>query len=160
LVAAWVAGPPAWIVLRHVVSFEIVTADGRTVRAGAEENPDLYWGLRGGGGNFGVVTEFEFEPHQVTGRTLGADFWFTLDDAPGVMRGWRELVPTAPRAATLTAWTGAIDGEPRVNVGFVCVGLPDDAAPLLAEIRSLGRPVAEQVSELSYLKLQRVGWAL
>jgi FAD/FMN-containing dehydrogenase len=155
-------GGMGWLARQHglscdnVVSFEVVTADGRTVRVGAEKNPDLYWGLRGGGGNFGVVTEFEFELHQVTGRALVADLWFALEDAPAVMRGWRELLAAAPRAATLTAWTGAIDGEPQVSVGFVWVGEPVGAAPLLAEMRSLGRPVAEQVRELSYLDLQQV----
>jgi FAD/FMN-containing dehydrogenase len=155
-------GGMGWLARQHglscdnVVSYEVVTADGRTVRASAEENPDLYWGLRGGGGNFGVVTEFEFELHPVTGRTLIADLSFTLDDAPNVMRGWRDLMPTAPRAATLTAWVGARDGDPQVSVGFVWVGVPDDAATLLAELRSLGRPVAEQVRTASYFELQQV----
>jgi FAD/FMN-containing dehydrogenase len=155
-------GGMGWLARQHglscdnVVSFEVVTADGRTVRASAAENPQLYWGLRGGGGNFGVVTEFEFQLHPVTGRTLRADLWFTLDAAPGVLRGWRDLIATTPRAATLTAWVGAVDGEPRVSVGFVWVGVPDDAATLLGDLRSLGRPADEQVRELSYLELQRM----
>ncbi|MFI0357610.1 FAD-binding oxidoreductase [Actinomadura sp. 9N407] len=140
----------------NVISFEVVTADGRTVRADAEENPELYWGLRGGGGNFGVVTEFEFRLHPVAQQTLVADLWFTLDDAAGVLRGWRDLAPTVSRAATLTAWVGEVDGEPRVSAGFVWIGPPEGAGELLAELRSLGTPVAERTSEPSYLELQRM----
>ncbi len=155
-------GGMGWLARQHglscdnVVSFEVVTSDGRTVRANAEENSDLYWGLRGGGGNFGVVTEFEFALHPVTGRTLVVDRWFSVDDAPGVMRGWRDLIATAPREATLTAWVGAKDGDPQVSVGFVWVGVPDDAATMLAGLRSLGQPVSEQVRAPSYLELQRI----
>ena len=155
-------GGMGWLARQHglscdnVVSFEVVTADGRTVRASAAENPDLYWGLRGGGGNFGVVTEFEFTLHPITGRALIVDLGFSLDEASAVLRGWRDLIPTAPRAATLTAWAGVADGEPRAGVGAVWVGVPEDAAPVLAELRSLGRPVAEQVRELSYLELQQM----
>ncbi|HEU4539723.1 MAG TPA: FAD-binding oxidoreductase [Jiangellaceae bacterium] len=155
-------GGMGWLARRHglscdnVVSFEVVTAAGRVVRASAAENPELYWGLRGGGGNFGVVTEFEFGLHPVTGRTLLADLWFTLSDAGGVLRGWRDLIATAPRPATLTAWVGAKDGKPRVSVGFVWIGTPNDAAGLLDKLRSLGRPAAERVEELSYLELQRM----
>ncbi|NED99550.1 FAD-binding oxidoreductase [Phytoactinopolyspora halotolerans] len=155
-------GGMGWLARQHglscdnVVSFTVVTADGRNVRASADQNPELYWGLRGGGGNFGVVTEFEFQLHPVTGRTFLADLTFSLDDAPGVMRGWRDLIATAPRAATMTAWAGAQQGEPCAGVGFVWVGDPDDAASLLADLRSLGRPMAEQAHELHYVDLQRI----
>jgi FAD/FMN-containing dehydrogenase len=160
-------GGMGWLARQHgltcdnVISFEVVTAEGRTVRADATENPELYWGLRGGGGNFGVVTDFEFRLHPVAEQALVANIWFTLDDALGVLRGWRDLAPAVPRAATLTAWVGDVDGEPRVSVGFVWVGLPSGAAPsgaaeLLVELRSLGTPVAENVTEPSYLELQRM----
>jgi FAD/FMN-containing dehydrogenase len=155
-------GGMGWLARQHglscdnVVSFEVVTADGQAVRASVAENSELYWGLRGGGGNFGVVTEFEFGLHPVSDRVLIADLWFELDGASDAMRGWRDLAPTAPRAATLTAWVGARDGRPLVSVGLVWIGRPDDAAGLLAELRSLGQPLAEQVREMSYLELQQI----
>jgi len=140
----------------NVVSFEVVTAAGSIVRASAAENPDLFWGLRGGGGNFGVVTEFEFQLHPVDGRTLLADFWFALEDALEVFRAWRELNSTAPRRATFTAFVGDVDGRPLASVGFVWVGDPDEGRRLLPSFRTLGRPVAERVEEPSYLDLQRM----
>jgi FAD/FMN-containing dehydrogenase len=140
----------------NVVSFEMVTADASAVRASADENPELFWGLRGGGGNFGVVTEFEFALHPVAGETLLVDMWFSLDDAPAVLQTWRQLAAVAPRQATFTASVGEKDGEPRVSTGFVWIGNPDGGRGLLDEFRTLGRPVAERVAAPSYLDLQRM----
>lgn len=136
----------------NVISFEMVTADGTRVRASRTENPDLYWGLRGGGGNFGVVTEFEFRLHPVGTQALVAEYAFPLDQALPVLRGWRDLNAEAPRQATFTASVGR-DG--LATVGFVWVGDPQRGRRLLPAIRSLGRPVAERVSEPSYVELQR-----
>lgn len=155
-------GGMGWLARRHglscdnVISVEVVTAQGRTVRASTQENPDLFWGLRGGGGNFGVVTEFEFQLHPVEGQALVANLWFRLADAVVALRAWRDLAPTTQRAATLTAWVGDMDGEPRVSAGFVWVGAPRNANDLLADLRSLGAPIHEQINELSYLDLQRM----
>jgi len=136
----------------NVVSFEMVTADGNLIRASRSENPDLYWGLRGGGGNFGVVTEFEFRLHPVGTQALVAECAFPLEQALPVLRGWRDLNAEAPRQATFTASVGR-DG--LATVGFVWVGDPERGRRLLPAIRALGRPVAERVSEPSYTELQR-----
>ncbi len=147
----------------NVESFEMVTADGTLVRASEAENPDLFWGLRGGGGNFGIVTEFEFRLHPAGTRTLLADFFFPIEDALPVLRGWRELNATAPRQATFTAGVGESDasflppelrGRPLASVGFVWMGDPDEGRRLVPSLQSLGRPVAERIEELSYLQLQ------
>jgi FAD/FMN-containing dehydrogenase len=155
-------GGMGWLARQHgltcdnVVSFEVVTAEGRTVRASAEENPELFWGLRGGGGNFGVVTEFEFQLHEVAGPTVQAILMFPLDTASAAMRGWRDLAASAPRQATMTAWVGDVSPEPQVHLGFVWVGEQAGLAELLATLRSIGRPVDEQVREMSYLELQQM----
>jgi len=164
-------GGMGWLARQHglscdnVVSLEMVTADGEVVRATESDNPDLFWGLRGGGGNFGIVTEFEFRLHQTGTRAFLADLFFPAEDALAVFQGWRELGLTAPRAATLTAWVGESDasflpsnlhGRALASVGFVWAGDPRDGRELLLSLRSLGRPVAERVEEMSYLALQTI----
>ena len=135
----------------NVVSFEVVTADGDVLRASREEHPELFWGLRGGGGNFGVVTGFEFALHPVGTRALVAEYSVPLEQAPAVLRGWRDLAAQAPRQATFTASVG---GDGVATVGFVWVGDPQAGRRLLPAVRGLGRPVAERVFEPSYLELQ------
>jgi FAD/FMN-containing dehydrogenase len=136
----------------NVVSFEMVTADGRVIRASRTQHPDLFFGLRGGGGNFGIVTEFEFRLHPVGTRALVAEYDFPLDRARPVLSAWRDLNAQAPRQATFTASAGG--GSDHVTVGFVWVGDPERGRALLPALRALGPPAAERVSELSYLQLQ------
>jgi FAD/FMN-containing dehydrogenase len=137
----------------NVVSFEMVTADGAVVHASEYENSDLYWGLRGGGGNFGIVTEFEFRLHTVGSRTLMAQYTFPLEQALPAMRVWRDLTLEAPRQATFTA---SISGNGLVTLGFVWVGEPEQGRLLLPAMQALGRPVHQELSEPSYLELQRM----
>jgi FAD/FMN-containing dehydrogenase len=134
----------------NVVSCTVVTADGDVVRASADEHPDLFWGLRGGGGNFGIVVEFEFRLHRTGTRALVADLTFPLERAHGALRGWRDLALQAPREATLTA---EISGE-SVTLGYVWVGDPEAGRDLLPALRSIERPLGEAVEESSYLALQ------
>jgi FAD/FMN-containing dehydrogenase len=134
----------------NVVSYRVVTADGRLLRASRTEHPDLYWGLRGGGGNFGVVVEFEFRLHPVGTRALVAEHTFGAEHAASALRGWRDLVPDAPRPATFTA--SVRDG--RATVGFVWVGDPQRGRRLAAQLGALGEPLTRHVAETSYLDLQ------
>jgi FAD/FMN-containing dehydrogenase len=149
----------------NVVSYEIVTADGTTLRVNESQNEDLFWGLRGGGGNFGVVTEFEFRLHDVGTAALLVDHTFNLAEAPSAMRRWRDLLHNGvPSQATPIAWVGTIVGSPDVppqlrnqtvaSLGFVWVGDPHEGRQLVPQVASLGTPVAEQATELSYLRLQ------
>jgi FAD/FMN-containing dehydrogenase len=149
----------------NVVRFQLVGAEGELLHASDQEHPDLFWGLRGGGGNFGVVTEFEFELHQVGTAALLVDLFYRLADAPAALRRWRESLPDAPREATLTAWVGtsgpwsflppALRGRPLASVGYVWVGDPDQGRKLLPARRDgTPPPVAERVQELTYLELQ------
>ena len=166
-------GGMGWLARRYglacdnVTRFELVGADGELLYASEQENPDLFWGLRGGGGNFGVVTEFEFTLHPVGTAALLVDRFYTPQDAPAALRRWRELIPDAPPQATLTArvgTTGALPGlaptlwnRPLANVGYVWVGDPGQGRKLLAALRDGTPPaVAERVQELSYLELQTI----
>src|SRR6266487_1949655 len=157
-------GGMGWLARQHrltcdnVISFQVVTADGEVVRASRHSHPDLYWALRGGGGNFGVVTEFEFRLHPVGTRALLAELSFPVSAAAAgraldALRGWRDLLSCAPRQATFTASIGS-DG--MVVIGFVWVGDPAQGRRLLPGLRALGRPAAERVLDLSYLELQRM----
>jgi FAD/FMN-containing dehydrogenase len=149
----------------NVAAYELVSAEGERLRVDEAGNPELFWGLRGGGGNFGVVTEFEFRLHPVARRAHVVELFFPVEDAAPVLRGWRDLNAVAPRAATFTAWVGQSQspvlprqwrGRPVANVGFVWAGEPELDGRLLPALRALGRPVAERVQALSYLELQRM----
>jgi FAD/FMN-containing dehydrogenase len=149
----------------NVASYELVTADGERLHVDETENPDLFWGLRGGGGNFGVVTEFEFRLHPVAARAHVVELFFPIEEAAPALRGWRDLNATAPRAATFTAWVGESRSpilapkwrdRPMAAIGFVWAGEPELDPQLLPALRALGRPVGERVEELDYLALQRM----
>jgi FAD/FMN-containing dehydrogenase len=149
-------GGMGWLARQHglacdnVVACTVVTADGQVVRASADEHPDLFWGLRGGGGNFGIVTEFEFRLHHTGTRALVAELTFPLDRAAAALRGWRDLAGEAARQATLTA---DIYGD-TVTLGYVWVGDPEAGWAMLPTLRSIGGPASEAVRELSYTELQ------
>jgi FAD/FMN-containing dehydrogenase len=164
-------GGMGWLARRYglacdnVTRFQLVTAEGKLLYASESEHPDLYWGLRGGGGNFGVVTEFEFTLHQVGTAALLVDLFYAPQDAPRMLRRWRELLADAPREATLTAWVGTtgpwsilppeLRDRPMAAVGYVWVGDPDQGRKLLPALRDrTPPPVAERVQELTYLELQ------
>lgn len=153
-------GGMGWLARQHgltcdnVVSLEVVTAAGDTVRASADEHPDLYWALRGGGGNFGVVTEFEFALHPEPGRAVTAEFHYPVGEAARPMRRWRDLSGTAPRQATYSATIA--DGV--VALGLVWVGAPDEGeavtSDLADELADVAEPAARIVEPMSYLQLQ------
>src|SRR5688572_30937569 len=141
----------------NVAAYTVVTADGDTLRATATEHADMFWGLRGGGGNFGVVTEFEFRLHPVAGHALVVELNFELDDAVEPMHRWRDLLLGAPREATLTADAVTVEGRPMVAIGFVWVGDPEAGTAYLETMRSIGAPRDESVGPMTYLELQSIG---
>jgi FAD/FMN-containing dehydrogenase len=162
-------GGMGWLARLHgltcdnVAAYELVIADGERLRVDADEHPELFWGLRGGGGNFGIVTEFEFRLQPVAAEAHIVELFFSVDDAAAALRGWRELLPIAPRAATLTAWIGEsqspvlpVEWRSRTvcSVGFVWAGEPSMDEHFLREVRALGRPIASRVETLPYLALQ------
>ena len=152
-------GGLGWMMRQHglacdnVVGAEMVTADGQVRRVSATENPDLFWGIRGGGGNFGVVTMFEFRLHPM--RTLYAGMLvFPGPQAPEVLRRYRDLATSA--GDELTLFTGLMtspDGHP-INAVFVAYNGPaSKGEAAIKPLRDLG-PVADQVTEMPYPALQ------
>jgi FAD/FMN-containing dehydrogenase len=149
----------------NIASYEVVTAEGETLLVSKSQHEDLFWGLRGGGGNFGVVTEFEFRLHEVGTTALLINRTFDLAEAPAAMRRWRDLLGNGvPAQATPTAWVGTMPDAPEVpaqlrnrsaaSLGFVWVGDTDEGGNLVRLVANLGASLAEQVEELSYLQLQ------
>jgi len=151
----------------NVASYQIVTADGTTLQVDESQNADLFWGLRGGGGNFGVVTEFEFRLHKIGTAALIIDHVFDRADAPAAMRRWRDLIgEEIPRQATPIASVATVIDSPEAplelrgrtvaGLGFVWVGDPDEGRRLASLADSLGEPLADRTQELSYLHLQTI----
>jgi FAD/FMN-containing dehydrogenase len=152
-------GGMGWLARQHglscdnVVAFDVVTAAGDVLHASADSHPDLYWALRGGGGNFGVVTAFEFVLHPEPGRVTTVEVPVPLADAAPAMRRWRDLSEHAPRQATFNA---LIDGD-VVILGFVWVGDPDEGrreADTLIGALSHSDGDGARVDTMSYLQLQ------
>ena len=155
-------GGMGWLARQHgltcdnVAAYELITADGERLHVDETSYPELFWGLRGGGGNFGVVTEFEFRLQPVAARAHFVELFFPIEDAAPVLRGWRDLSATAPRAATFFARVGERGGRPVASIGFVWAGEPALDPQLLPALRALGRPIDERVEEPSYVELQRM----
>jgi FAD/FMN-containing dehydrogenase len=134
----------------NVISFELVTATGEVVRASAVENAELYWGLRGGGGNFGIVTSFEFRLHEVGTQALLVEYLYPAEGAAARFRAWAELAATAPRSVTPTA----LVDDRGLELGFVHVGPLAAGEAWLAELGRLGTPAAAHVEPMTYVGLQ------
>ena len=148
----------------NLVSMEVVTADGEVVRASADENAELFWALRGGGGNFGIVTSFEYRLVPVGPEILGGAIAWRGEDAHRVLEAYREFSAKAPRELTSVMvlriappapWLPKeIHGQPIAAI-FVChSGKIEDGEALLAPLRALGTPVADIVTRRPYTQMQ------
>ena len=141
----------------NAVSFDIVTADGRFVRANDKENPDLYWGLRGGGGNFGVVTSIEYRLHEMDPVILGGNIVWPLDQARDVLRYYRDIAADAPDVVNLDP---DLHYEPDGAVIEIEVCWSGDLAQgeaWLRKLRAFGKPKGDNVAPMHYVSLQSSG---
>jgi FAD/FMN-containing dehydrogenase len=134
----------------NLLSADVVLADGRTVVAGPEADADLWWALRGGGGNFGVVTSLRLRLHELPSILAGI-LLFPPDEGPAVLNGYAEIVATGPDE--LTVMTGFLPG-PGGPMAFLCpFWCGDDQAAgerLIGRLRSLGRPVVDRIEPMPY----------
>jgi FAD/FMN-containing dehydrogenase len=148
----------------NLVGADVVTADGRLVHASAEENADLFWGLRGGGGNFGIVTSFELALHPV-GPTVYAGPLFLPGDAAGdLLRFYRDWAPSAPDAITTAVSLATAPPLPVIPeewhgkkvaiVIAVCAGPVEDGEALVRELRTIAEPVADLIHPMPYQFIQ------
>lgn len=148
----------------NLVSAEVVTADARVVTAGEDGDAELLWGLRGGGGNFGVVTDFTYRLHPLGPTVLGGMVLHPLERAEEVLGFWREWVTGLPdELTTMVAFVSAppepfVPEEfrlaPAVAVLACYAGPPEEGEPLVAPLRRLGPPVVDVLGPMPYLALQ------
>ncbi|WP_255150790.1 FAD-binding oxidoreductase [Halorarius halobius] len=145
---------------------DLVTAEGELVRASDEENPELFWGVRGGGGNFGVVTAFEFDLHEVGPEVLSGILVHPFEDAADRLEEYRELVADAPdelavwfvfrHAPPLPVIPEAYHGEKVLIFAAFYAGDVDDGEAAVAPFREMGTPIADAVEPHVYEEWQQV----
>jgi FAD/FMN-containing dehydrogenase len=143
---------------------EVVTADGQLIRASESEHADLFWALRGGGGNFGIATGFEFDAHVMGPIVMSASPVYPIDQAGTVLRGWRDWAMTVPDEITTRAmiWTFPADpalppelhNQEVVLIAAIYTGDADEGERLCAPIRALGVPLADLSMQAPFRFLQ------
>jgi FAD/FMN-containing dehydrogenase len=144
----------------HLRSVEIVTADSHIRRASNEQDPDLFWAIRGGGGNYGVVTEFEFEARQLGPIVTAGLVFYPMDDAPSVISFFREFSGAGPEELTCLLvlriappapfLPPEIHGKPVVGIATLYAGDPDEGERVLAPLKAFGSPLADVISQKPY----------
>ncbi len=153
------------LTIDSLISADVVTADGSLLHANARENPDLFWALRGGGGNFGIVTAFEFQLHPVGPEVLAGLVIHPFDNAEALLRDYRRIVAAAPDE--LTCWVVLRQAPPLpflpaewhgreiMALAMCYCGTIEDGQKATRELRSLGQPVADVVGPTPFAAWQQ-----
>jgi len=163
-------GGIGWIQRKHGLSIDklravdVVTADGEFVKASADEHPELFWGMRGAGSNFGIVTEFEFELVPVGPTIVAGPIFWTMEDSPEVLRFWREWSADAPdelmsivihrMAPPLPFVPKELHGQPVVSVIPCWIGDLDEGEKFIKPMREFGDATADVCTRKPYLMHQ------
>jgi hypothetical protein len=140
----------------NLISVEIVTADGMVRRASQEENPDLFWGLRGGGGNFGVATKFEYRLHPVSQQVIGGGSYWRISDAPAVLDFYRETTARGPRELSLdlSVWLSKAEGR-CIGIDLCHAGDIASGMKVIESMRRIGKPLRDSIETRKYVDVQR-----
>jgi FAD/FMN-containing dehydrogenase len=143
----------------NLTAVHIVTADGELRRASADENADLYWGVRGGGGNFGVVTSFELTLHPFERHVIGGRILYPLERVRDVLAVYAEEITNGPDELSLNVVIAQPPGGQAGFVGLdVCYsGPPGRGERVLAKVRGIGRPLVDEIGPVDYATLQMSG---
>jgi len=142
----------------NLVGADVITADGRFVRASESENPDLLWGLRGGGGNFGVVTSFEYRLHPVAPMMFGGRLMFSPADTPEVLRFFAGFVADAPDELYIDGALAVVPKVGRVMICDICYSGPlQKAEKVLEPLRRHRKPLQDALAPATYVALQSSG---
>jgi FAD/FMN-containing dehydrogenase len=150
-----------WLSRKHgmtvdnLVAADVITADGEFLRASETEHPDLFWALRGGGGNFGIVTRFEFELHPVGPETISGLIVFPIEEAKSILHKYREFVKQMPdemniwcvlrKAPPLPFLPEAVHGTSIIALAVFHAGSDAEAEEALAPLRGFGNPLGEHI---------------
>ncbi|MBN7796729.1 FAD-binding oxidoreductase [Parahaliea mediterranea] len=147
------------LALDNIRAVDVVTADGSFHHADGDQNSDLYWGVRGGGGNFGVVSNFTFDLHPMQREVIGGKWVYPIDRARDVLEAYAEHSMRLPDAFYLDCGVGHPPGDgPGFAVLDVCYsGPPADFERLMQPFRALGKPLKDSVGAVDYVALQRSG---
>jgi FAD/FMN-containing dehydrogenase len=142
------------LTIDHLVSAELVTVDGDVLEVSADRNPDLFWAIRGGGGNFGIVTAFEFDLVPLGPEVYSGIVLYPAEEADEVLRGYRKWATSAPNQVTTILilrrnafpWSGPeLQGRPILGVGALYSGAADNGEPALAALHQFGTVLASSV---------------
>src|SRR5215471_11692774 len=138
----------------NLLSANVVMADGRAVHASSADDPDLFWALRGGGGNFGIVTSFCYRLHPVGPTVIGGAIMYTYSDAEQVLRRFRDFSRSpVPDALTVFACLMYDGGEPVVAIAACYSGPMEDAEAAIAPLRGWGSIISDQMGRRPYVEL-------
>ncbi|MBD3305271.1 FAD-binding protein [candidate division KSB3 bacterium] len=150
----------------NVLSFELVTADGRVLNVSKNEHPDLFWGLRGGGGNFGVVTAFEYQLHPVSPEVMFVFVLYHASKMQEVLRSYRDYCATAPDEVSSFMIAGnvpssedfppEIHGEPFVLFGACYAGSVEEGQQVLQPLREFAEPMVDASGPMPYTDVQTI----
>jgi FAD/FMN-containing dehydrogenase len=149
----------------NLVSAEVVLADGRRARASADEHADLYWALRGGGGNYGVVTSFELRLRELGPEVYGMHVVYPLEDAAGVLKGWRDAVSGAPDELSTAGFIWSLPvvdelpeqlrGMPYLGIQGMWAGDPAEGERVTRPLRELVTPILDLSQSYAYADYQQ-----
>jgi len=144
------------LAIDNVIGADVVTADGKMLTVNAQENSDLFWGIRGGSGNFGVVTSLEFRLHEV-GTVFGGAVFYPASKAKEVLKFWREFAAESPDE--LVTQGGSLqlpDVGPVFGIAVCYCGEVAAGEKLLQPLRTFAAPIADSLSPMSYVQIQRM----
>ena len=152
------------LTIDQLVSVDLITADGEFVKASEQENADLFWGVRGAGGNFGIVTEFEFRLNPVGPIVLAGPIFWPMEESPKVLRFYRDWITDVPDELTTTVVyrnlpplpmiPTELHGKPVVSVVCCYAGPVDDGEKVIHPLKSFGRPLLDLCAPKPFLALQ------
>jgi FAD binding domain/Berberine and berberine like len=144
------------LAIDNVIGVDVVTADGRLVTANASENEDLFWGVRGGSGNFGIATSLEYRLHEV-GPVLGGAVFYPAAKAREVLHSWREFAEESPDELVTQGGSFHLpDGVPVFGIAACYCGPLSEGEKVLKPLRSFGSPIADALGPMSYIQMQNV----